>query len=84
MGRTVYVVARDHPELYAYLRDRFTADGELEVEVILDRRLTARRQREIPHAPDRRRADRRSHPHVDTELQFRSHAVITLPDPSTS
>jgi len=85
MGRTVYVVARDHPELYAYLRDRFTAEGEGdEVEVVLDRRHAARRQRDVPGAPDRRRAERRLHPHVDTELQFRSHAIITLPDPVTS
>jgi hypothetical protein len=84
MGRTVYVVARDHPELYAYLRDRFTAEGEGDVEVVLDRRHAARRQREEPHAPDRRRADRRSHPQIDTELQFRSHAVLTLPDRITS
>jgi hypothetical protein len=84
MGRTVYVVARDHPELYAYLRDRFTADGEGNVEVVLDRRHTARRQRDEPHAPERRHTDRRSHPQIDTELQFGSHAIITLADPITS
>jgi hypothetical protein len=80
MGRTVYVVARDHPELYAYLRDRFTVDGEAEVEVILDRRVVARRQRHMPYSPERRRADRRSRPHVDSELEVRSHSVITFPD----
>ena len=80
MGRTVYVVARDHPELYAYLRDRFTIDGEAEVEVILDRRAVTRRQVDVPHMPERRRADRRSRPHVDTELEVRSHSVITFPD----
>ena len=80
MGRTVYVVARDHPELYAYLRDRFTIDGEAEVEVILDRRAVTRRQVSVPHMPERRRSDRRSRPHVDTELEVRSHSVITFPD----
>jgi hypothetical protein len=80
MGRTVYVVARDHPELYAYLRDRFTSDGESEVEVILDRRVVTRRRLSVPYAPERRREDRRSRPHVDTELQVRSHSVITFPD----
>ena len=80
MGRTVYVVARDHPELYAYLRDRFTVDGEAQVEVILDRRVVTRRQLNVPHTPERRRADRRSRPHVDTELEVRSHAVITFSD----
>jgi hypothetical protein len=77
MGRTVYVVARDHPELYAYLRDRFGA----EVEVILDRRVAQRRQVEMPHAPERRRGDRRTRLEVDVELQTRSHAIITVPDP---
>ena len=72
MGRTVYIVARDHPELYAYLRDRFACDGD--VEVILDRRVAERRR-------DRRRADRRSRPEVEIELDKRSHAIITVPDP---
>jgi hypothetical protein len=76
MGRTVYIVARDNPELYAYLRDRFAADGE--VEVILDRRVGQRRQRNVSHPEDRRRGDRRSRPHVDNELQIRSHAIITV------
>jgi hypothetical protein len=78
MGRTVYIVARDHPELYAYLHDRFTSDGELEV--ILDRRVSQRRQRHAPHAPNRRRADRRLRPQVDNELEIGSHAIITIPD----
>ena len=79
MGRTVYIVARDHPELYAYLRDRFTCDGD--VEVILDRRVAERRRDDVPCDPDRRRADRRSRPEVEIELAKRSHAIITVPDP---
>jgi hypothetical protein len=79
MGRTVYIVARDHPELYAYLRDRFTCDGD--VEVILDRRVAERRRHDEPHTPDRRRGDRRSRPDVEIELEKRSHAMITVPDP---
>ena len=79
MGRTMYIVARDHPELFAYLRDRFSGDGT--VEVILDRRFGQRRQRSAHHAPERRLADRRSRPEVDEELQIRAHALITLPDP---
>jgi hypothetical protein len=78
MGRTVYVVARDHPELYAYLCERFASDGA--VEVILDRRVSQRRQVDIPHAPERRQNDRRTHPESDMELETRSHAIITLPD----
>ena len=79
MGRTVYIVARDHPELYAYLRDRFTCDGA--VEVILDRRVAQRRRNDASYDPDRRRADRRSRPEVEVELEKRSHAIITIPDP---
>jgi hypothetical protein len=80
MGRTMYIVARDHPELFAYLRDRFSSDGT--VEVILDRRFAQRRQRSSDYTPDRRRADRRSRPEIDEELQLRAHAIITFPDPS--
>ena len=80
MGRTVYVVARDHPELFTYLRDRFSADGE--VEVILDRRVGERRQANMAHTPERRRRDRRSRPEADIELQIRSHVIITFSDPT--
>jgi hypothetical protein len=78
MGRTVYIVARDHPELYAYLRERFTCDGE--VDVILDRRIVQRRRVNMPRSPERRRTERRARPEADTELQIRSHAIITLSD----
>ena len=78
MGRTVYVVARDHPELYAYLCERFASDAA--VQVVLDRRVSQRRQVDIPHTPERRRRDRRTHPEADLELETRSHAIITLSD----
>lgn len=82
MGRTMYIVARDHPELFAYLRDRFSCDGR--VEVILDRRVAQRRQGNTSHTPERRRADRRTRPEIDEELQIRAHAIITLPDSNAS
>jgi hypothetical protein len=78
MGRTLFIVSRQHPDLYAYLRERFASDTA--VEVILDRRLGQRRQREAPPGVDRRRADRRSRPEVEIELQTRSHAIITIPE----
>jgi len=78
MARTVYIVAGDHPELFAYLRDRLGCDSE--TEVILDRRVSERRQSPLPHLPDRRHADRRSRPHVDRELKIRAHAMLTLSD----
>ena len=79
MGRTLFIVSRQHPDLYTYLRERFATDTA--VEVILDRRVGQRRQREEP-APteDRRRADRRARPEVELELRSRSHAIITIPD----
>jgi hypothetical protein len=76
MARTLYVIARRDPELYQYLRERFASD--LAVDVVLDRRLTERRQRYIPRQSERRRIDRRRRPEVDAELQSRSHAIVTL------
>ena len=76
MGRTLFIVSRHHPDLYAYLRERFA--GDRGVEVILDRRLGQRRQRSRSHETERREDDRRQRPEVDVELQSRSHAIITL------
>lgn len=78
MGRTVFIVSRQHPDLYAYLRERFAADRG--VEVVLDRRLGQRRQHHAPFEGDRRQDDRRQRPEVELELQTRSHAIITIPD----
>jgi hypothetical protein len=76
MGRTVFVVARQHGELYQYLRERFASD--IAVEVVLDRRLTQRRQRQLCPEIERRHGDRRCRPEADVELQSRSHAIITM------
>jgi hypothetical protein len=78
MGRTVFIVSRQHPDLYAYLRERFAADRG--VEVVLDRRLGQRRQHHAPFEGDRRQDDRRQRPEVELELQTRSHAIITIPN----
>ena len=78
MGRTLFIVSRHHPDLYAYLRERFASDRG--VEVVLDRRSTHRRRREQPHDIDRRQAERRRRPEVELELQTRSHAIITIPE----
>ena len=79
MGRNLFVVSRRYPDLYEYLRERFASDTA--VEVILDRRMGERRQRQASHPTERRRADRRQRPEVELELQTRSHAIITIPDP---
>lgn len=81
MGRTLFIVSRQHPDLYAYLRERFATDTA--VEVILDRRLGQRRQRQALTEVDRRKADRRVRPEVEVELQTRSHAIITIPEVGT-
>ena len=78
MGRTLFIVSRQHPDLYAYLRERFASDTA--VEVILDRRLGQRRQRAAQIATERRQADRRTRPEVEAELKTRSHAIITIPE----
>jgi hypothetical protein len=71
------IVARRHPELYDYLRERFVADPG--VEVILDRRSAERRQRGLPVVNERRRGDRRLRPDVDELLGARSHVIVTVP-----
>lgn len=79
MRRTLFVVSRRHPDLYEYLRERFASDTA--VEVILDRRLMQRRQEQGRYETERRRADRRQRIEVETELQLRSHAIITVDRP---
>jgi hypothetical protein len=79
MGRNLFIVSRKHPDLYSYLRERFASDRD--VEVILDRRVAQRRQRNVRSEADRRRGERRRRPEVELELQRRSHAIITIPDP---
>jgi hypothetical protein len=81
MGRNLFVVSRRYPDLYEYLRERFASD--VAVEVILDRRIGARRRTHRTHQAERRQADRRRRPEVEMELQTRSHAIITIPDPIT-
>jgi hypothetical protein len=78
MGRTLFIVSRQHPDLYAYLRERFAADRA--VEVVLDRRVGQRRRRTAPYDGDRRQGDRRVRLDVELELQTRSHAIITIPE----
>jgi hypothetical protein len=81
MGRTVFVVSRRHPDLYQYLRERFASDTA--VEIILDRRVSQRRQRHTSHHVERRRVERRQRPEVEQELETRSHAIITIQDDLT-
>jgi len=55
MARQLVIVAREHPDLYTYLRERFT--GEVQAEVLLDRRVGQRRAEQVPVPSERRRWD---------------------------
>ncbi len=77
MARTLFIVSRQHPDLYVYLRERFS--GAENIEVILDRRLGERRRHEVPVDRERRRMDDRSRPDIDELLRSRSHVIVTVP-----
>jgi hypothetical protein len=55
-----FVVDRNRPDLFRYLRTHFA--GEPDIEVITDRRQGERRRWESSGPADRRRSDRRSVP----------------------
>jgi hypothetical protein len=74
MARLVFIVSRQRPDLLAYLRREFA--GSPDIEVISDRRVSARRRREVPSASaERRRAPRRQAP-VDDRLQSLGWAIV--------
>jgi hypothetical protein len=74
MARLVFIVSRQRPELFNYLRREFA--GNDDVDVIVDRRIADRRLREAPaDMIERRRTDRRQD-HVDDRLQSMGWAII--------
>jgi hypothetical protein len=73
----LFIVSRQHQDLYEYLRARLSADGD--VRVIIDRRLGERRRKSAPAAAERRRTDRRSRSEIDEQLRRHSHAIVTRP-----
>jgi hypothetical protein len=77
--RFLVIVSRSSAKLSGYLQNHFS--GDTTVQVIVDRRYGERRQQSVGVAADRRRADRRSRPHVDKELRLTSFAIVTLPRP---
>ena len=77
MARKLIIVARQHGDLYHYLRKRF---AERRIEVILDRRLGERRRQTVAVAAERRRRDRRSRRDIDARLHSRSHAIVADED----
>ena len=76
-SRHFFIVARNNPSLYDYLRDQFTLDTN--VEIVVDRRRSSRRTTQTSITIDRRRTDRRSRPDVDAELKVHTHVFLTLP-----
>jgi hypothetical protein len=58
VARLVFVVSRNEPERYAFLKHAF--DGEDTVEIVLDRRRGERRRQSAVSMPDRRRVERRT------------------------
>jgi hypothetical protein len=77
--RFLFIVSRTNAKLATYLQQHFS--GDTTVRVVVDRRFEERRQQTADTVPDRRRADRRSRPHVDKELRLTSFAIVTLPEP---
>jgi hypothetical protein len=74
MVHYVVIAARNHTDLYSYLRRQFAGDDN--VQVLLDRRFDGRRRRQEVHRPDRRRADRRSPRGREDELYGHGFFVI--------
>jgi hypothetical protein len=74
MIQYLVVAARNHTDLYGYLRGQFGGDDN--VQVLLDRRFDGRRRRQEVHRPDRRRADRRNVRGREDELYCHGFFVI--------
>ena len=78
-GRFLFIVSRGNAKLASELQQHFS--GSASVQVVVDRRFGERRRQSADITPERRRADRRTRPHVDKELRLTSFAIVTLPEP---
>jgi hypothetical protein len=58
LGRLVFVVSRQQPERYDFLKRAFS--DEETVEIVLDRRRGQRRRQSVASDTERRRSDRRT------------------------
>ena len=76
MGRELFIVSRDRPDLYRYLTQTF--GGADKVEVIWDRRTGERRAGETGGVTGRRRAERRTRPTVEEDLKAVGYAFLVL------
>ena len=73
--RRLFIVARDEPDLFDYIKRDLYDDAT--AEVIIDRRVRERRQRRQSPAIDRRRTDRRKVV-VSPALKAFGYAVIDV------
>src|SRR2546425_3846523 len=73
VGR-LFIVARDHPALHAYLEQAFTGDEA--IRIVLDRRRGERRQVPDGHLRERRLAERRIR--ADVDVRLRAPALVVL------
>jgi len=72
----LFIVARDHPALHAYLAHAFSGDGR--VRIILDRRVAAdRRQHPNGHRGERRLGGERRK-RLDVDLSLRDRALVVV------
>jgi hypothetical protein len=71
-----WIVSRNDPKLYEYLKHYFA--GRADVDVILDRRQGERRQHAESSPTDRRRSDRRQHS-VNVHLAALGVALVSVP-----
>jgi hypothetical protein len=76
MGRELFIVSRDRPDLYRYLSQTFA--GADNVEVIWDRRTGERRGLPGEAGAERRRRERRLRPAVDEEIRAVGYAYLAL------
>jgi hypothetical protein len=58
LGRLVFVVSRQQPERYDFLKRAFSEEET--VEIVLDRRRGQRRRESVAADTERRRSDRRT------------------------
>jgi hypothetical protein len=75
MDRLIFIVRADRVDLYEGLKAAFAREHD--VEVVLERRSGInRRQRNLPHGPERRGVDRRARPAVDAEIRDRGWSLV--------
>ncbi len=74
MIQYLVVTARNHPDLYGYLRRQFAGDEK--VQVLLDRRHEERRREGDLRKPDRRKGERRGGHAKDNGLTSHGFVVI--------